>query len=157
MFFLPLIDAVKLGVSNSKLDFNMSVNEENCRRIGIGTDYIGSIVGELKFAKNNLINNKISDYGLDSDYFKITSRYEKEIIFEKPGNKEANICFVGKNPGNYQGLMIYRTKNNNAAIGIIINVSIKNEKYDNIKTGLLLTPSILLSFLLLILLIKKLN
>jgi hypothetical protein len=157
VLFLPLIDAVKLGTSNSKLDFNIGVNEESCKRIEIGTDYIGPIVGELKFTKNNLKNDKVSDYKLDSDYFKISSKYEKEIIFDKPGNKETSICIIGKNPGNYRALLIYKTKNNNAAIGIFVSINIKNEGYDKTKIGLILTPSIFLSLLLFILLVRKLS
>jgi hypothetical protein len=154
LILLPMASAVKLGVSNSKLDFNMSVNEESCRRIVIGTDYIGPIAVELKFVKNNLGDNKIPDYKLNPDYFEMNSIYEKEIIFEKPGNKETNICLIGKNPGNYQALMIYKTKNNNAAIGIIVNVYIKDERYNKTKIGLLLTPSVLLSTLLLLIILR---
>lgn len=154
LLLIPFVGAVKLGVSNSELEFNMSVNEELCRRIGIGTDHIGTIVSELKFAKNPLDNQLIGNYQINPNYFKIIPKYKKEINFETIGNKEVELCLIGKNSGNYRGIFLIKTKENNAAIGIFIKANIKEQNNKNI--GLILTPTILLGFLL-FLLIKRLE
>lgn len=151
IFLIPIVDAVKLGASNSNINFSMEVNDKECNRVEIGTDYYGNIIGELKFAKTNSPN--IKNYKFDGNYFKIKTEYEKEINFKKPGNKETEICLTAKNPGNYSGLIIYKTNGKNAAIGIFINIIVKERKIDK-NMALLLTPSIFLSVLL-ILLIKS--
>lgn len=153
LLLIPFVSGVRLGASNSELNFTINAEEEKCERIGIGTDYIGVINGDLKFAKNYLAES-LGDYKFEPEYFKINAKYEKNIVFEKIGNKETEICLSGKNPGKYKGLFIIKTKGSNAAIGIIINMNIK-ESYDKAKIGIILTPSIFLSCLLLILLFKK--
>jgi len=155
LLFIPFVDAAKLGASPSRLYFNGSVGENVCNKIVLNSQEGDVLYGELKFSNNYASGNNVLEYSLEPEKLSISADYSKNIIFNENIEKFDIICIKGNKAGKFKGVLIYKSKYSYAGIGIWTFLNIKKNNYDNIKTGLLLTPSIFLSFLLLILLIKK--
>lgn len=151
ILFIPFVYGLKLGSSNSKLFFNTSVNSETCKRLVIGSSYIGVIENKILFSKND--TREIKDYITPPEKLGIKLKYEKEINFEIAQNKEIEICVNPSKSGKYYGILNVKPKEGNLKLGVWIFIdAIEDNKKEII---LLLTPSIFLGLLLLILIKSK--
>jgi hypothetical protein len=152
---IPIINASQLGISPSNLYFNGTVGKENCDEIKITSDYVGNLIGELKWARFS--SKEIKYYNLDGNYFQISEKYPEKIYFEGKDRKTFEICFNGKKQGNYSGLLIYKTEKSYAGIGIWVHLILNKESNINKKLILYSSPTTLLFLLLFLLILKRNN
>lgn len=172
--FISLISAVKIGISDSKIDFSGKINEEMCNKITVYSDYDGFLIGKTKWAKSKEFEKDLRYYILNYSDIGVKIDYPERVkVNEK---KEIEICLTGEKPGDYFGALLYSTENSYAGVGVWIYANIygeetKQEKtslitgkiasdsvyYGSNKTQILLLESstVLLSFFLMLLLISK--
>lgn len=153
VFNLIFVNAAQLSISPPELFINGSIGKENCREIKITTDYNGYIILELKWS---LVNSReIKDYTLNPEYFKIIEKYPEKIYFKDKDKKTINVCFDGEKSGDYNGILMFKTENSYAGIGIWIHLNLEEEKINKTKLIIYSSPTILLFFLLFLLMIRK--
>jgi hypothetical protein len=152
---LAFINAAQLSIGPSELFINGTVGEESCKEIKITSDYIGNLIGEIKWARNS--NKELKDYTLNPEYFKIIENYPEKIYFYGKDIKTFKICFKGEKQGKYNGLLIYKTERGYAGIGIWVHLKLENKKIDKTKLILYSSPTTLLFFLLFLLILKRNN
>lgn len=133
LFLIILINnvsAVKLGISNSSMEFVGEVNEKICRNIMVYSDYDSFITSTTKWAEIENSNRDIRNYNLESYDLGIKIDNLNKIKINK--QKEIEICLTGTIPGRFNGALLFGTENSYAGIGTWINATIRREE---IKQG----------------------
>ena len=153
LFNLIFVNAAQLSISPPELFINGTIGEENCREIKITSDYSGNIIGESKWSLSS--SKELKDYTLNPEYFQLIENYPKSIYFGGKDTKIINACFNGEKPGNYNGLLIYKTDRGYAGIGIWVHLILEDNKNTGKMMILYSSPTILLSILLSLLIIIK--
>lgn len=171
LFFIFLISfgsCLDLSISPPQINFNSLINEESCRQITISATKDSILIGEDRWAKEGIIERKFSLHTLSAKDLNLEVNYQKKFVSQN--SNKLNICMKAKNQGFYHGLLLYKTQNSPAGVGIWINANITksevfsiqkltsnitNSKINKVTVSLSLLP--LLSLLLLLILLIKLR
>lgn len=127
---INVINSLELSTSPGNLEFKGKTNEKICNEFQIHSDYNKSILSELIWNNNPKTKNNINEYKLTSSQLDIKEEIEKNIILKEQSIKK-QICLTFKEPGTYNGALIFKTQDSYAAVGIWINAKISGAKTNN--------------------------
>ena len=166
IFLCNFVSSIELSISPSQIDFNAKTNQESCKEITISTIKNSILIGSDRWAEKNIVQRNFFLHNLSSKDLDIKINYPTNLKVDEITN--AKICIVSKNSGIYHGLLLYKTQNSSAGVGIWMNLNItESEKFsiikltgnaisiENNKTSLFILPIFLI--IILIFLFVKLN
>jgi len=122
VFLFPLVNAVTLSMSPQQINFIGNVNEKLCEEVTLKTEGEAVLLGEDKWAEKGYSERKLKQHILDSDELKLDLEYPNNIKINN--NEKINVCIVGKNKGDYHGILLYRVEGKPVRVGIWMNVSL---------------------------------
>ena len=128
IILLPLANAIKLGLTPSQVYFMGNSGEKICNNLSIYSDKDVNVITYVKWSNNKSVN--INDFYFNSNYYKISEEFQKNIILVKNKKETQEICLVFKDEGKYNGVYIVSSENRNVAVGSWIFTNIK-KKSDN--------------------------
>ncbi len=122
VFLFPLVNAATLSMSPQQINFIGNVNERICEEVTLKTEGEAVLLGEDKWAEKGYSERKLKQHILDSSELKLELEYPNNIKINN--NKTIQVCIVGKNKGNYHGILLYRVEGKPVRVGIWMNVSL---------------------------------
>lgn len=163
---------MQLGISPPKIAFNGSVDEKICKDILIYTNYREFLIGNDRWAWEKKQIRDISKYKFNSSLLKLNLEYPKKIKILNDSKQNIEVCLTAQKHGIYYGALFYSTEASPAGVGIWISANITEKEkgislitgkvidssfYQNISLSkvLLVSPTILLTFILILLIRKK--
>jgi len=133
IFLMGVVSSATLSMSPPQLDFVGNTGEKICSDLFLNIGGEGVLIGEDRWAEQDFLDRKLSAHNLIAEDLKIEINYLKEINLS--GEKIVNVCVVGKNSGNYHGVLLYRLKDTPVKQGIWINVSLDKSRGASRITG----------------------
>lgn len=123
MLTISLICPLELGISPGEIKLVGKTGENICKNITIQSDYRGEIIGETKWIRNVKEKREIKDYNLDAKSLDLNIEYS-DVILINDKYASGKICIRSENPGNYNGAILYKTKEGYAGVGSWITANI---------------------------------
>lgn len=169
LIIMPLTSATKITLSPSTLNFLTKPDQTSCKEIILSLDPAGEILINDVWTTRSLFKKKINMYGKQAKSLGISIDYPNQTLFEQDkSSKKIKICLKSNQTGRFYGAIIFKTKDNAAAIGSWIDLIVL-EKADNLilkpvfsnilMVFALISQSVLLStfFIILVLFKKRAN
>lgn len=165
---MGFVSSSKLIISPSEINFNITQNQKSCEQITIQVDKQSTLIGQDRWAEKGIAQRKFTIHTLSSKDLDLELNYPQK--FETNGVSIINVCITAKDSGFYHGLLLYKIENNNAGVGVWLNVNVSNSEKFSIKkiTGnvinsqnnyskIFLSMLIFYSTIILVLLLIKIN
>ena len=112
--------SLEFGLSPTLIKISGDVEEKLCKDFSFFGDR-PALNGEIKWSKEKSSN--LNDYKFFSGESGIESSFPKEI-----SNGKDEICFIGKRPGKYFGVLFYRVENTSYGVGTWIELELIESK-----------------------------
>ena len=132
IFLLNGVNAISISLSPPNVFLTGKTNEELCTSFIISSDKEVSFKIENKWEKD--LGNNLADYNLTPDQISLASVHADEIIVNS--EDKVNFCVTAKNPGKYNGIILFKSKEGTGAIGGLISLNITNSlNYSNMESN----------------------
>lgn len=131
--------SLEIGINPAYLNLEDKTGEEVCQNISVYADRDINITIENKWTKIEE-SRKIKDYNLSSKDFNLQIVSPEKASISANETKEIEICFSGKNAGNFYGAVLFESENGYVSIGSWINLKITESPKNNL---LLLTGAVI--------------
>ena len=133
IFLLENTFASEIGLSPTQLDFSGETNQKICREFSVSCDSYCKVILEDRWAEKEILNKKLSLHNLNSESLGLEIFYPIEVALNKEG--KISVCVLGKESGNYHGVILARKENSNSGVGVWLNVSLEQGTFVSKLTG----------------------
>ncbi|MCW8965379.1 MAG: hypothetical protein OQK82_01630 [Candidatus Pacearchaeota archaeon] len=117
-----LISAFELSMSPTEVNFHEKTNTEQCKEITITTTKQSILIGQDKWSAKGITEKTFSLHNLSSKNLDLEIDYPTN--FNLIGTSNIDICITAEKQGIYHGLLLYKTKESSAGVGIWLNLNI---------------------------------
>jgi hypothetical protein len=131
LFFLQLISSLELGLSPAYLDLEGKAEEKVCQNVSVYADRDINVTIKDKWTKIDG-SRKIKDYNLSREDINIKVISPERIPISAGEKRKIEVCFSGKNAGNFYGAILFESDRGYANIGSWVNLKITKSQKNNI-------------------------